>query len=105
MRSRRLAGDDLPAELLIFHAAVGGLSYETWLAARAEWARTRDWMVWPVVPFAAPEGDMHAVWAAFEDWDADLTVWQLMHPEHKAQVAAVRELSVTPDEPWDASDV
>ncbi len=105
MRFRRLAGDDLPPDLLIFHETVEGVSYDGWLAARAEWAQTRDWMAGPLVPFTAPQGSLEAVWAAWEHWCEDLTTYEKAHPCHAAQVATVRELSETPDQPWNGSDL
>lgn len=56
-----------------------------------------------ILQYVAPEGSVEAVWAAFEAWDADLTAWELTHPEHAAQVAAVRDVTVVPDQPWDPS--
>ncbi len=100
----RVPGEDLPDRLRVFHADAEK-SPEAWLAERGEWAAACDWMVGPLVPFAAPEGTPRAVWDAFVSWDASLAAISAAHPEDATRVEACRWLSAVPDEPWDASDL
>ena len=56
-----------------------------------------------IASFVAPEGDYIAVWAAYEAWDAAMADHLATHPGDAEAVEVARDLTVVPDEPFDAS--